>query len=95
MVGGLGLAAAVRTARWEGPRSPGAPASELFVIGVGIVVLAAIIAAAYGLRRSQPALRSGVSPRGTGAAVDGAVALLIAAVAGAVWLVATLDFPMD
>lgn len=95
LVGGVGLAAAVRTARWEGPRSPGAPASELFVFLVGGVVLGLIVAASYRLRRNQQSRGPDAVSRGAKASLDGAIALLVASVAGAVWLIATLDISVD
>lgn len=94
VAGGVALFAAVRAARWNGPRSPGLPASDVFVLLIGALVLGAIVATSFGLRCRRAARTAGL-PAGVGATVDGAAALVIAGVVGAIYLFATLDFPMD
>lgn len=76
----------------------GAPASDVFVLAVGVAVIAAIGAASYLLRRPESPRDLGVGSRragATGAVVDGAIALIVAAVVGMAWLIVTLDFSMD
>lgn len=94
VAGGAALIAAVRMARWNGPRSQGLPASDLFVALIGALVLGAVIAIGYGLRRRRSAWAAGL-PAGVGATVDGAAAVVIAGLAGSAYLFATLDFPKD
>lgn len=94
VAGGVVLFVAVRAARWNGPRSPGLPASDLFVLLIGALVLGAIVATSFGLRRRR-ASKTAELPVGVGATIDGASSLVIAGVVGAIYLFATLDFPMN